>query len=262
MNYLLLPTLILGLIFLSVCGKKGNIADCDTGMAGSYCTEKTPEEKAEAALNAGDVDTAISTLEEALTADPNRYNALPLLSSAYAYKSGFDILNVAKSSFEGGGGGSTFVDTMGAFLPDITDLGTEEYQARLDYMGKAVDALARIPTSYLESNTDIKSSTKFQETLYQSAFSVMYIRKFAVRDASDQSTVTAESLQSMTDEEADIIIDSLVQAAISSPDGEGQAMGAQVEALLAEVDAQEGESRRDRLIAYLGQQEGQSSPSP
>src|SRR5262245_34178212 len=90
--------------WFAACGGEKNAADCDGGLPGVPCSEKTPDEKARAALDAKDYDTAIEILDQLIKDEPGVYDRFPLAAAAHAGRAGISIFALAQSQLSGGSG--------------------------------------------------------------------------------------------------------------------------------------------------------------
>jgi len=240
---------------LGSCGTPGtNVADCDTDSSSVPCTERTRDEEIRRALDAGDLPTAIINLEAAIAEEPENYNRYSLIAAAYAGVAGFDIFNVVKAQF---GGSSSIFDVMKNFLPDPVALTTTEYDDSLANMKKSVDILNAIPAEKrdLASGERYATSASLQLTLYQSAYSIMYINKFAYSAASG-SSIDVTKLESMSDADAEAILENLAAAAAVQQGAQGEGVSTAVASAEAAIAATEGATTREKLINYMKAQEG------
>ncbi len=240
-------TVLLASAPLAGCGGEANVADCEEGKKQVPCSERTKEEEARKALDDGDLDSAIALLTELIAEEPDNYGLNPLLGAAYASRAGFDILNVAKSKFASGG---SLIEQMTSFLPDPADKGAEGYDLSLGDMKSSVDVLRLIPSDKLADTTAEKyaASAVLQLTLYQAAYSIMYLNKFAISATTGQ--VDLDQLATMTDEDALIILENLA-AAGQIPGSEDPALQQRVNEALADIRNQDGNTDRDRLRAFV-----------
>lgn len=237
---------------LGGCGGTANVADCEDGKKQVPCNERTKEEDARKALDAGDLDTAIELLTQLLADEPTDYSRNPLLGAAYASRAGFDILNVAKAKFSSGG---SLLEQMAAFLPDPADRGVAGYELSLADMKASVDVLRLIPNEKLVDTTAEKyaASAVLQLTLYQAAYSVMYLNKFVISATTGQVDLT--QLSSMTDADALIVINNLI-AAGQIPNSDDPALQQRVNEALADIQDQDGNTDKDKLRAFVEKEQG------
>lgn len=235
-NFALMVFVILN-VAITGCGKV-NLFDCDTGRAKSKCTKRTKDEDARIALDNGDMTTAVKLLKELVEADPTNYKRYPLLSAAYAGKSGFDILNIVTANF---GGTASLVQTMTSFLPTPITKG-DLYEQSLEDMDFSVDTLTAIPAEYRESTSADKyaSSAVLQLTLYQAAYGIMLLNKFTY----STTEYDASKLSSMTAEDAAKILAALAGAAGAA------GAGASATAAMAAIQAQPGATDQEKLAAW------------
>jgi len=216
------------------------IVGCGTETKAKPYGSLTKEEKAREALDTLDYETAIELYKELIEAEPEEYERYRFLAAAYASSAGFDIIEVAKGDV--GGGSGSLLDALGSFLP--SDPTTEQ----LEHMGLAKDTLLSIPADLRsKDNTDVAyaSGAAVQLEFYQSAYSIMYINRFA------QATPTGEldptRLESMTDEDVSNILNNFSQVAATG----GEGVPAAAQNVLNQIDQQEGATQKEKLISYL-----------
>lgn len=240
---------IFSLIF---CGKK-NVADC-TASSSAICSERTPDENARIALNNKDYLTAIQILETLATNEPTVYTRFPLLAAAYAAQSGFDIFKAAQNTASS----SNLLATVKVFIPTPGSVSDADYKNSVLIMKKSVDRLKAIPPENRAITSSDKYSTSaiLQLTLYQAAYSIMYLSQFAFSAASP-TTVDINKLKTLTDADAKIIIDSLVDAGASFSGQSGQQLKTSIDSALATINAQPGVTLKDKISTYV---QTQNSP--
>lgn len=230
--------LIFGLLS-AACGTK-NAFDCDGGLAKSHCSERTKYEDARIALDDGDLDTAITLLDELIAEEPTNYDRYPLLAAAYAARAGLDILNIVTANF---GSNSSMLQTMSSLIPTPESQGSAYDQNLLD-MNKANVVLTAIPAELRSSTSSDKyaASAVLQLTLYQSAYAVMYLNKFTYSvNGYDPSL-----LSTMTAEDAAAILNALASAGSAS----GGAAGSAAQAAIAAIQSQPGATDAEKLAAW------------
>lgn len=246
--------LILGAFI--ACGS-GNLFDCDNPSAVTPCSEKSPDEKARLALDRGDYDTAISILLELIEQEPEEYQRYTLLAAAYAARSGFLILDVLKSSFTGGN--TNAFDAVSSFVPSVDVVGELRYADVVSDMGQAVASLKAIPEALRDKTSGEKysKSADLQLSLYQSAYSVMYLNQF-IRLGTDGKP-DPEKLKSMSPEDALIVLENLRAAGALQGDGGNPELAGKIDSTLTAIDSAPGETSRDRLVNYVAISKGGSS---
>ncbi len=230
--------LLINLLVLAGCGTQSK--------AGAYA-DKTKEEEALEALEAEDFAKAIELYLELIEEDPENYPLYRYLASAYASSAGFDIIEAIKGTSSGGG---SLLDTLGKFVP------SDPSADQIEEMRAAKEAILTMPIEHRSKDStefDYASGAAMQLEFYQAAYSIMYINKFAQVNAT--GTLDQERLQSMTDEDVDQILNNLTDVAANGSTG----VPAAAQSVLAKVDAEEGESRRDRLISYLNKSKASGS---
>lgn len=237
------------------CGKAGtNVADCEAGNKSVPCSERTRDEEIRRALDDGDLASAVTHLEEAIAEEPENYNRYSLLGAAYAAVAGFDIFNVVQAQF---GGSSSIFDVMKNFLPDPVALTATEYDTSLGNMKKSIDILTAIPAEKRSQTSGERyaTSASLQLTLYQSAYSIMYINKFAYT-AESGSNLDIAKLESMSDADAEAILANLAAAAAVQQGEQGQGVSTAVGEAQAAIDATEGATTKEKLVNYMKAKNG------
>ncbi|MDQ3234580.1 MAG: hypothetical protein M3Q07_22480 [Pseudobdellovibrionaceae bacterium] len=213
---------------------------CDTGSHAEPYASLTRDEEARAALDALDYETAVEIYKELIEAEPESYERYRYLSAAYAAAAGFDIIEVAKSDVSGASG--SLLDALGTFLP--ADPSAEQ----LESIGLAKDILLSIPAELRsKDNTEVEyaSGAATQLEFYQSAYSIMYINRFA--QVTPTGTLDPERLESMTDEDVTNILANFSQVAATG----GEGVPAAAEKVLVQIDQQEGATQKEKLINFL-----------
>lgn len=238
----------LAILFLyPQCGKE-SLVDCNDPKVGA-CVEQTDDEKAMIALNAGDYNTAQTLLEVLIAFEPEAYFRYPRLAATYAAQGGFDITDLGQIDQESAGSAS-FLDAIGKFLPtpDRNDLGS--YRQKVDKIEQARDVLKKMPESERrKGETFYGASAALQLTLYQSAYSVMFMNQFAIPDPTS-GEFDPESLSSMTVDDALTILnnfrDSVAVSQADNPEiAEKLANG------LEQIEQSEGATDREKIISFL-----------
>lgn len=216
-----------------------NCLGCDTASKATAYASLTKEEEAREALDALDYETAIELYKELIEAEPETYVRYRYLAAAYAASAGFDIIEVAKSDI---GGSGSLLDALGSFIP--ADPSTEQ----LEHMGLAKDTLMSIPAELRsKDNTEVAyaSGAAVQLEFYQSAYSIMYINRFA--QVTPEGTLDPARLETMTDEDVSNILNNFSEVAASG--GEGVPAAAQT--VLNQIDQQEGATQKEKLVNFL-----------
>lgn len=219
---------------------------CSTKNAGEAYSEMSDDDKAKQALDEGRYDDAISQYDALVTSEPEDYSRYPLLAAAYAARAGIDILNSLSSTLQSSGGGSAF-DTLGNFVPSSPS------DDQMSDVEAAIATLEKMPSDHRNGDGTYAYSAgaALQYTLFQTMHSVMIMNRFAVKTSS--GAIDPASLEQMTDAEVDAILDGLTAAATASPDNlQGQAVSTVINQTMAGVDAQDGTTRKEKLIAYMG----------
>ncbi|WP_141731777.1 hypothetical protein [Oligoflexus tunisiensis] len=215
------------------------LSGCGTSSQATSYVSLTQDEEAREALDALDYDKAIEIYQELIAAEPEVYERYRYLAAAYAASAGFDIIEVAKGDV---GGSGSLLDAMGSFLP--ADPTTEQ----LERMALAKDTLLSIPADLRsKDNTEVAyaSGAAVQLEFYQSAYSIMYINRFA--QVTPSGSLDPERLESMTDEDVTNILENFSQVAATG----GEGVPAAAQKVLTQIDEQEGATQKEKLINYL-----------
>lgn len=211
---------------------------CGSENVFKNAVKRSDAEKAQAALESGDVDSAIGTLKEYLKNNPGDAAAQSMLANAYLKKSGVDLLKIGASVSEGSTGTSNWTTVSGA-LPAGTDENIDNIQA-------AVSALEAIPA---ESRTDEQN---YQLAIAQTTLAVTVAKKVA-GDTTGQ--VSDEKVDQMSDSDALTIYNALqgskeASGELDSPNESLNSVGS----LADKVDQQPGSTPEERLRNFLKSQ--------
>ena len=119
-------------------------------------------------------------------------------------------------------------------------------------MDTAVGWLRRVPADKLAptSTESYAGSGALQLTLYSAAYSVMYLNQFTI--SADTGTFDPALLETMTEEDALIVLNSLAAA---GGQGGDEALNTKITEALASIDGQPGASNKDRLAAFIDQEQ-------
>lgn len=245
-----LPKSILWLVALvAACGGSDNLADCEKGLAVVPCSERTPEEEARLALDRGDFDKAIELLTELIEEEPESYGRYTLLAAAHAARAEVAVVDIAMSSFSGGGGSA--IDQVTAFLPDPAEVGAEAYALYVRDMGLALTYLKQIPDELRAETSSEKyaKSAQLQLGIYSAAYAIMYLNQFIATTAS--GGLDPAKLATMSEEDALTVLSTLaeagqLQAAVGSPE-----LAAKIDTTLTAVDSQPGGNQKEKLQNYV-----------
>ncbi len=224
-----LPSLLLVLL-LSGCSSNlfEGVADPD------------PADEATAAMDERKSDDAIDILEKALQKEPENWLYVSLLASAKAQKAGVDTTDIALEMAKGGESAGNPLTALFTVLPSATS-------DVLDLLQEATELLASIPADQLEDGDAFKIS------MFNTAFTALQAKYF---DADGSGTFSVEELQSLDEEAAINILNSLLNAESAatiyqSAGGTGDATS-NVSQIRTQIDAQPGDSQAEKLRSYLG----------
>jgi hypothetical protein len=211
------------------------IAACGSGNVFSKAVKRSESEKAQAALESGDVDSAIETLNSYLRDHPDDAGALAMLANAYLKKSGVDLLKIG-SSISSGEQNQTNWRTVSSALPAGTDENVTNVKA-------AVEALSSIPP---EQRTQEQN---YQLAIAQTTLAVTVAKK-AAGDSSGQ--LSAEKVDQMSDSDAMTIYNALKGSKDATSALTTQDSGLKKVASISDgVESQSGSTEADRLRSYL-----------
>lgn len=228
----------LALLFVCFAAGTTTITSCGSGNVFQKAVQRSEADKAQAALESGDVDSAISTLEEYIKNNPNDAAARSMLANAYLKKSGVDLLKIGTSISADQSGKSDWSSVSGA-LPAGSPENISSIQA-------AVDSLSNIPAS---QRTDEQN---YQLAIAQTTLAVTVAKK-AAGDSS--GAVTDEKVDQMSDSDALTIYNALqgskdASGAMTTPNDGLSKVGT----LADKVDQQPGSTPEERLRNFLKSQ--------
>ncbi|NBW80255.1 tetratricopeptide repeat protein [bacterium] len=211
------------------------LSGCGSGNVFSGVVKRSDSDKAQAALESGDFDSAIDSLNSYLKDHPDDASARSMLANAYLKKSGVDLLKIGTSISSGTQGQSNWSTISGA-LP----AGTSENVANVE---AAVAALSSIPAS---QRTDEQN---YQLAVAQTTLAVTVAKKVA-GDGTGQ--LTTEKIDQMSDTDALTIYNALkgskdATGAMTTPDSSLSKVGSITDG----IDSQSGTTDADRLRNYL-----------
>jgi hypothetical protein len=229
------------LAILSGCG--ANIYDA--------AEPSDPATDAVLALENNKPNEAIEIAEGGLESNPDDYQLISILASAYAQRAGLSpldfALQLAEQQSQGSSGGG-ITTTFGA-LPDAT-------AANISSISLAIAALESIPA---ESRT---AGDIFKLSMLYTAKMGLLAKQFS---DTVSGNLSVENLQNLTPDQAIEILSSLggaagaIAALDSSGDGNSAKAAAQITAIQSKIDEQEGADQTEKLRNYLAtQQQNQS----
>ena len=237
------------------CGQK-SFVDCEEELDigdpdRTVCVAKTDDEVAMLALNNGNLTKAQTLLEKLIEENPTDWFRYPRLAAVYARQGGFDLINII--DIKGGGGG--FLGVVGEFLPTPNPDDITSYVALVEKVGLAKDTLLLMPsTERIPGDTLYGASAEIQLTLYQTAYSIMFMNQFALPSSDGSGDLDPERLEEMTPEDAAVILDNLAQASRNSEQSDPET-AAKIDAALEEIDAFPGADNKEKIVNYLNASE-------
>jgi hypothetical protein len=228
----------LGLVACVVVGSGEVLVACGSGNVFEKAVKRSDSEKAQAALESGDVDSAISTLEAYLKNNPNDAAARSMLANAYLKKSGVDLLKIGNSVSAGSDGKSDW-SAVSSVLPSGTESNVANMQA-------AVDALKSIPAS---QRTDEQN---YQLAIAQTTLAITVAKKAS---GGDSGQLSDDKVDQMSDSDALTIYNALqgskeASGAMQSPNDGLSTIGTFAD----KVDQQPGSTPEERLRNFLKSQ--------
>lgn len=211
------------------------VTACGSGNVFSNAVKRSDSEKAQAALESGDVDSAIDYLNSYLRDHPEDAGAKSMLANAYLKKSGVDLLKIGSSISSGSQNQSNW-GAVSSALP----AGTQENIANVQ---AAVQALSQIPA---DQRTDEQN---YQLAVAQTTLAITVAKKVA-GDSTGQ--LSNEKIDQMSDTDAATIYNALkgssdASNAMSTPDSGLSKVGS----ITGAIDSQSGSTEAERLRNYL-----------
>lgn len=224
---------------------------CSTKNAATPYSKDTPEEAARRALDNEDYAAAIEGYGKIVEDAPTRYDLYPLLAAALGGAAGLDIVNIVKAQFAGASSGQGLFAQLGSYIP------AEPTEAQLQAIRDAVDVLQSMPESErdpAQSSNDYASAAAFQLTLYLAVSSTMNINRFV--SYTESGSLDPAKLEMMTDADVEAILGNLEDIAAAHTGGvNNEALRAKTDITIAEINAQPGDTQKEKLISYLNQQQ-------
>ncbi len=218
---------------------------CSTKSRATPYADLTATEKARIALNEQDFGKAIELYKNIVADNPADYESRRFLAAAYAGLGGFDIVKAVEGTLESSsdGGSTSLLDTLGEFVPK------EPTDEQIAALANARDTMLSLPEEYRSTEhpeIETSSSAAQQLQFYTAAYSIIYINKFAQVTAA--GSLDPDKLESMSEADVDNIVDNFESLAAASGGGvvaEGAA------AIIQQLDAAPGGTRKEKLMAYL-----------
>lgn len=210
------------------------VVSCGSDNLFEPLAKKDDKDKGKNALQDGDYDAAIASLEDYLAKNPDDAEARSMLANAYMAKAGMNqIALAAEVASSKGDNWNTIVGAM----PD----GTAE---NVEALNAAVQTLSAIPAG---SRTPEQS---YQLALAQASLAVTITKKAA----GDGTNVTDAKVETMSDSDAELAYDTLKgsKETVTTDPTLSQNAGAQKLAALSDkIAAQEGATDADKMKAFL-----------
>ena len=211
---------------------------CGSDNIFENAVHRSESDKAQAALESGDFNSAIQTLEEYLKTHPDDATARSMLANAYLKKSGIDLLKIGTSMSSGSSGQSDW-----SALSGVLPAGSQE---NVDSMKAAVGALQNIPAS---PRTDEQNS---QLAIAQTTLAITVAKKSA---GDSNGNISDEKIDQMSDSDALTIYNALkgskdASGAMSTPNDGLSKVGS----LTDKIEQQSGDTPENRLRNFLKSQ--------
>jgi hypothetical protein len=222
-------------VMFSAAGVSG-ITACGSGNVFSNAVKRSDTDKAQAALENGDTDSAISSLNEHLKKNPNDTSARSMLANAYLKKSGVDLLKIGSSISAGSAASQSDWSAVSGALPSGTADNIANVQA-------AVQTLSSIPA---DQRSDEQN---YQLAIAQTTLAVTVAKK-AAGDSTGQ--LTEEKIDQISDSDALTIYNALkgskdATESMSNPDSGLSKVGSIADG----IDSQSGTTEAERLRNFL-----------
>jgi hypothetical protein len=117
-------------------------------------------------------------------------------------------------------------------------------------MSSAVNQILELPAAYRVAGDESAESAKsasLQLSLYRTALSMMILKRYT-KQIKSQVDQDSGSIEEMTDEEIDLLFSNLEAAVLETSN---EAMKESLEKTLADIDAQQGSSQKEKLANYV-----------
>ncbi len=229
------PRFQIALAVLSCAVVPVTITGCGGDNLFENAVKRSDSDKARAALESGDVDSAISTLEAYLKNNPDDSSARAMLANAYLKKTGVDLLKIGTSISSGGEGQSDWTSVSNA-LPSSSAENIANLQS-------AVQTLSGIPES---ERTDEQN---FQLAIAQTSLAVTVAKQYTAPTGGQSQQ---ENIDQMSDSDALTIYNALqgtksASEAMSTPNSGLSKVGS----LADSVEQQAGSTPEEKLRNFL-----------
>lgn len=210
------------------------LVSCGSDNVFEPLAKKDDKNKGKNALQDGDYDAAIASLEDYLAKNPDDAEARSMLANAYMAKVGINQIQLAADIVSSKG------DNWSALVSAMPD-GSAENVAMLN---SAVQALQAIPPA---SRTPEQS---YQLAMAQASLAVTLTKK----TAGDGSNISDAKVDAMSDADAELIYQTLQgsKSTVSSDAKLSENEGAKKLASLSDkVELAEGDTNADKMRAFL-----------
>jgi hypothetical protein len=224
--------------------------NCGTDNKAAPYVDLTDEQAARKALDAEEYEDAAELYAKVIEDDPERYDLFPIYATALAGAGGVSLLGIVMeqlaSSASESGADTGVLGMIDKIVP------ADSTREKAEFVDQAVDVLNVIPAETLEGAT-YRVGVSLQKTIYSSVYTAMIMDLVLTIDA---GSVSQESLENMTPEDAVLILDAFLQAG-SSGDPDSPMTQAMSEAA-TQIESMEGATTADKLRNYLSSTGGVS----
>lgn len=218
---------------------------CGSNNIATPYTKLTLKEKARIALDQEDFDTAVKFYNEWIVSNPEDYESYRFLAAAYAGAGGFSVFGAIKGLAESAGDSSSSVtEVISSLIP------SEPSEIQTSNMSSAINQILELPAAYRVAGDESAESAKsasLQLSLYRTALSIMILKRYT-KQIKSQVDQDSGSIEEMTDEEIDLLFSNLEAAVLETSN---ESMKESLEKTLADIDAQQGSSQKEKLANYV-----------
>jgi hypothetical protein len=221
-----------------------------------------PAEDSTLALEKNNPDGAISILENALIREPANPQYLSILATAYATRAGIDPLTLgskfstSSASLLGDASSTGSITSLFSLMPEATAAVIKDIDYAVNILSGQIPAALRQP------------GDTFKTAIYMTASMVLHTKAL---DSRGKGTLTAADIASLSDADANAILNNLgAAAALLSANGAapGVSSAAASETAAAaltkystQIDAAEGTTKAEKLRNYLAANPGATAKS-
>ena len=220
--------------FLSMFGGAGIVMACGSDNLFEPLAKKDDKDKGKNALQDGNYDAAILSLEDHLAKNPDDVEARAMLANAYMGKAGIDQIKLAaKIAAAGGDDWSSIVSAM-----------PEGNEDNVESLSKAVDTLSAIPAG------ERTPEQSYQLAMAQASLAVTITKK----TAGDGNSVSDAKVATMSDADAGLAYATLAgsKQTVNGDATLAANAGAQkLASLSGRIDAEPGATNAEKMRSFL-----------